>query len=170
MATSVKRKASDPNIAEGHKKRSTQASTTDSAPEEDNHNDQVINEPVVPEQENGDENDASDDRDITAKNTTSRRNGRATATESHDIHIARETAELFKSNIFKLQIDELLEQVKLKEKHVLKVEKFLHKLYDILQEIPEWEEKTLAEVDSFFKNKTVSVPFVDPKPVPQTTN
>ncbi|KOG99583.1 rRNA-processing protein UTP22 [Saccharomyces eubayanus] len=170
MATSVKRKASDPNIAEGHKKRSTQANTIDSAPEGDNHNAPVTNDPLVPEQENGDDNGASDDRDITAKNTTSRRNGRATATESHDIHIARETAELFKSNIFKLQIDELLEQVKLKQKHVLKVEKFLHKLYDILQEIPDWEEKTLAEVDSFFKNKTVSVPFVDPKPVPQTTN
>ncbi|CAI4291829.1 CBM_collapsed_G0002990.mRNA.1.CDS.1 [Saccharomyces cerevisiae] len=38
------------------------------------------------------------------------------------------------------------------------------------EEIPDWEEKSLAEVDSFFKNKIVSVPFVDPKPIPQNTN
>lgn len=57
---------------------------------------------------------------------------------SQDIQIARETAELFKSNIFKLQIDELLEQVKLKDSHIVRVEKFLHKLYDMIQEVPEW--------------------------------
>ena len=91
-------------------------------------------------------------------------------TVSYDIHIARETAELFKSNIFKLQIDELLQQVKIDQTHILKVEKFLHKLYDLIQRVPEWEGKTLPEVISYFKNKSVSVPFADPKPNPTTTN
>lgn len=173
MATSVKRKASetsDQNIVKVQKKHSTQDSTTDNGSKENDHSSQAINERTVPEQEN-DESDTSPESNEVATNTAAtRHNGKVTATESYDIHIARETAELFKSNIFKLQIDELLEQVKLKQKHVLKVEKFLHKLYDILQEIPDWEEKSLAEVDSFFKNKIVSVPFVDPKPIPQNTN
>lgn len=119
MATSVKRKASetsDQNIAEEHKKRSTQESTTHYGKEENGRNNQIDNVYVMPEEEDDDGSDTSpQDQEIAANNTASRRNGRATATESHNIHIARETAELFKSNIFKLQIDELLEQVKLKE-------------------------------------------------------
>lgn len=88
-----------------------------------------------------------------------------------DMQVAKETAELFKSNIFKLQIDELLTNVKLPEKHILKMEKFLHKLYDLLQEIPEWgSEKTLSEVEQFFQDKTTSIPFVDPKPLAHNTN
>ncbi|EDO15642.1 hypothetical protein Kpol_473p1 [Vanderwaltozyma polyspora DSM 70294] len=110
-----------------------------------------------------DDDEDSDDDDIKTNK------GKSASTTANDIHIARETAELFKSNIFKLQIDELLEQVKLKESHVLKVEKFLHKLYDMIQLVPEWEEKSLIEVDTFFKDKIVTVPFVDPKPLPSTT-
>lgn len=92
------------------------------------------------------------------------------STAAQDIHIVRETAELFKSNIFKLQIDELLEQVKLKDSHILKVEKFLHMLHDMINDIPEWEEKTLSEAETFFKGKIVTIPFVDPKPDTSTTN
>lgn len=88
---------------------------------------------------------------------------------SQDIQIARETAELFKSNIFKLQIDELLEQVKLKESHIIRVEKFLHKLYDLIQEVPEWKPHTLEEVEAYFSGKVVAVPFVDPKPQANST-
>ncbi|KAH3900894.1 probable U3 small nucleolar RNA-associated protein 22 [Saccharomycodes ludwigii] len=88
---------------------------------------------------------------------------------SQDIQIARETAELFKSNIFKLQIDELLEQVKLKDKHILRMEKFLHKLYDMIQEIPDWTNKSLVDVENFFHDKIVTVPFADPKPALKNT-
>lgn len=92
------------------------------------------------------------------------------STAAQDIHIVRETAELFKSNIFKLQIDELLGQVKLKDSHILKVEKFLHMLHDMIDDIPEWEEKTMSEAEAFFKGKVVTIPFVDPKPDASTTN
>lgn len=88
---------------------------------------------------------------------------------SQDIQLARETAELFKSNIFKLQIDELLEQVKLKDSHIVRVEKFLHKLYDMIQEVPEWTPQSLEDVEKYFHGKVVSVPFVDPKPQAKNT-
>ena len=117
------------------------------------------------EDDSGSENDEEEETEEKHSNTA-----KSSTTAAHDIHIARETAELFKSNIFKLQIDELLEQVKLKESHVLKVEKFLHKLYDMIQQVPDWEEHSITEVESFFKGKIVSVPFVDPKPMAATTN
>lgn len=113
---------------------------------------------------------ASDtDNDSENENEFSQAKNHVTTT-AQDIHIARETAELFKSNIFKLQIDELLEQVQLNNKHILKVEKFLHKLYDLIQQVPESSEKSLTEIQSFFKDKIVAIPFVDPKPNVNNTN
>ncbi|AGO11801.1 AaceriADR029Wp [[Ashbya] aceris (nom. inval.)] len=107
---------------------------------------------------------SSDEEDIAEQKASTRKAG----VGAQDIQIARETAELFKSNIFKMQIDELQEQVKLKESHILRVEKFLHRLYDLLQGVPEWEGHSLAEVDAFFKGKAVCVPFCDPKPASST--
>ncbi|GMM30135.1 rRNA-processing protein [Martiniozyma asiatica (nom. inval.)] len=83
---------------------------------------------------------------------------------SHDIQVARETAELFKSNIFKLQIDELLKELKLKESHCKLVEKVLHKLHSIIQKIPNSKEMSLDEATKFFENKKTTIPFPDPKP------
>lgn len=118
------------------------------------------------EEVDDDEEEEEEDGNEESKNTSNTKSN----TSAQDIHIARETAELFKSNIFKLQIDELLEQVKLNKVHVLKVEKFLHKLYDLIQRVPAWENKSLVEVNSFFKDKIVTVPFVDPKPLTTNTN
>lgn len=83
---------------------------------------------------------------------------------SQDIQIARETAELFKSNIFKLQIDELIKELKLKESHCLLIEKVLHKLNNIIQQIPDSEKLSLDEASNYFKSSNISVPFPDPKP------
>ncbi|SJM82905.1 probable U3 small nucleolar RNA-associated protein 22 [Zygosaccharomyces bailii] len=114
------------------------------------------------------EKEDGEDEDTEVNRASSK--GSSHNTAAHDIHIVRETAELFKSNIFKLQIDELLQQVGLKDSHILKVEKFLHMLHDLIHEIPAWEERSFAEADSFFKGKIVSIPFVDPKPDLSTTN
>jgi U3 small nucleolar RNA-associated protein 22 len=83
---------------------------------------------------------------------------------SEDVQIARETAELFKSNIFKLQIDELIKEVTLKDTKVAKIEKFLHKLYDLIQDIPEFKDRSIEQVDSWFRDRKTAVPFNDPKP------
>lgn len=127
--------------------------------------------------ENSNNNDDDEDGESSEKKTTkstgttmTNLKGQSGGTAAQDIHIVRETAELFKSNIFKLQIDELLQQVKLKDSHILKVEKFLHMLHDLVHEVPEWEPKTIGEAESFFKGKIVRIPFVDPKPDPVTTN
>ncbi|CEP61592.1 rRNA-processing protein UTP22 LALA0_S03e06326g [Lachancea lanzarotensis] len=111
-----------------------------------------------------DEDEEDDDEDRTQDNQQQQhKSGQLSA---QDVQMARATAELFKSNIFKLQIDELLQQIKLKDSRILKVEKFLHKLYDTIQMVPDWEPTALADVESYFKGKIVAVPFADPKPAP----
>lgn len=95
----------------------------------------------------------------------------AAKVSAKDMQVAKETAELFKSNIFKLQIDELVKNVQLPEKHILKMENFLHKLYDLIQDLPDWDsQKTLEDIEDFFHDKTTTIPFADPKPVPGNTN
>lgn len=89
-----------------------------------------------------------------------------------DIQIARETAELFKLNIFKMQIDELIKQVKLHETKIAVVEKFLHKLYGAVQDIDDVSDLDLDSANGLFSDSTkhqrfqkVSIPFADPKPI-----
>ncbi|KAG7851161.1 hypothetical protein KL941_000830 [Ogataea angusta] len=85
---------------------------------------------------------------------------------SQDVQIARETAELFKSNIFKLQIDELVKELRLKDSHCKLIERVLHRLYEIIQDISASEAFSLEEAENYFeksKNK-VAIPFPDPKP------
>lgn len=83
---------------------------------------------------------------------------------AQDVQIAREAAELFKSNIFKLQIDELVSEVKIKEAHVARIEKVLHRLHSCILQVQPLENLTLEEAESHFNPKKVTIPFPDPKP------
>ncbi|CUM52435.1 uncharacterized protein AC631_05474 [Debaryomyces fabryi] len=86
------------------------------------------------------------------------------ALSAQEVQVARETAELFKSNIFKLQIDELVKEVKLKDSHVSKIEKVLHRLHDFINKIPPIENLTLQQAENHFNSKKLVIPFPDPKP------
>ena len=59
-----------------------------------------------------------------------------TADEMNEL---KETKELFKSNLFKLQIEELLSEVSIKYNKTSKLEGFLHRLKTALDELPEVE-------------------------------
>lgn len=121
----------------------------------------------MPEHDNEDEDDDDDDDEDEEEEEkqTVKHNGKTKKSLSaQDVQIARETAELFKSNIFKLQIDELIKEVRLKDNKVAKIEKFLHKLYDLIQEIPEFKDKSLEQVETYFRRTKASAPFNDPKP------
>lgn len=83
---------------------------------------------------------------------------------AQDVQAARETAELFKSNIFKLQIDELVNEVKIKDSHVAKIEKALHRLHHCISQIPATEQLTLEEAEKKINTKKLVIPFPDPKP------
>ncbi|CAO3628946.1 unnamed protein product [Cunninghamella blakesleeana] len=88
-------------------------------------------------------------------------------TASDDIVVAggeleglKETAELYKSNIFKLELDELLNEIQPKyEKHD-KLEKSLHNLKSIFDSIPEGKEYLLSDFESMMKKKhKIMVPY-----------
>ncbi|ODV78075.1 Nrap protein [Suhomyces tanzawaensis NRRL Y-17324] len=83
---------------------------------------------------------------------------------AQDIQVARETAELFKSNIFKLQIDELMKELKLKDSHVAKIEKVLHRLHELISQVPSTENLLLNQAEALFNSKKIVIPFPDPKP------
>ncbi|KAI5951265.1 UTP22 [Candida jiufengensis] len=83
---------------------------------------------------------------------------------AQEIRIARETAELFKSNIFKLQIDELLKELKVKKSHEEKMEKVLRRLHDLIKQIPIIENLSLSQAENLFNPKKIVIPFPDPKP------
>ncbi|CAI5756410.1 unnamed protein product [Candida verbasci] len=81
---------------------------------------------------------------------------------AQDIQIARETADLFKSNIFKLQIDELMRELKIKKSHEDKMEKVLRRLHDLIKQVPSIENLSLQQAEQHFKK--LVIPFPDPKP------
>lgn len=83
---------------------------------------------------------------------------------AQEVQIARETAELFKSNIFKLQIDELMSEVKIKEQNISRVEKVLHRLHDCILQVPSAENLTLSEAEKLVNTKKVAIAYPDPKP------
>ncbi|KAI5968816.1 UTP22 [Candida theae] len=115
--------------------------------------------------EDGGDEDGGDEDDVDDKALQARPSKKGkTQLTAQDIQVARETAELFKSNIFKLQIDELMKEVKVKKSHEEVMEKVLHRLHDLIKEIPAVENLSLHEAEGLFNHKKVAIPFPDPKP------
>lgn len=143
--------------------------------EEDEELDQAQNDNAVASSDDeGDENDdddenetdnedaSQDDENPTSRNVKKNDNSHV---NNNDILLATETAELFRSNIFKLQIDELLSEIKLKEEKIQKVEKFLNLAYEIIEnEIPDSEIFSIKDINKNFTNSSIQIPFPDPKP------
>lgn len=85
---------------------------------------------------------------------------------AQDVQVARETSELFKSNIFKLQIDELLATLNPSEKHTKKIEKVLHKLHSLIQDVDPSKPLSLDEAEALISKSAtkITIPFSNPKP------
>lgn len=140
-----------------------EAITKNAAGNDDSSDEDDDDELVDNNSPNTEDGEGSEDEDE-EENATQSKPKNKSALSAQEVQIARETAELFKSNIFKLQIDELIKEVKLKDTKVAKIEKFLHKLHDMVQSIPELKDQTLEQTESWFKNKKTAIPYNDPKP------
>lgn len=116
------------------------------------------------ENESFEEEESEEDEEEEEESTKDSKSKNKSTLSARDVQLAREASELFISNAFKLQIDELIKEVKLKDTKVAKIEKFLHKLYDLIQTVPELKDQTLEEAESWFKNKKTAIPYNDPKP------
>ncbi|ODQ78354.1 hypothetical protein BABINDRAFT_64885 [Babjeviella inositovora NRRL Y-12698] len=144
----------------GHVAKKPVTSLADLESEDGSESQEELEDIIDPQTQS--ENDEEDAADVEAPVKKKRPTRKQLAAQ--DIQAARETAELFKSNIFKLQIDELLKEVKLKESSVVLIEKALHRLYDLIQQIPEVSDLSLDAATGMFDSKKLTVPFADPKP------
>lgn len=107
------------------------------------------------ESENEDEDEDEDKSDRPLKKAR-------TGISAEEIQIARETSELFKSNIFKMQIDELLKEVALEEKYVSSVNHVLFKLNNILKDGKAVKDLSLKDAEKAVGK--IIIPFAEPKP------
>ncbi|KAL0259951.1 U3 snoRNP protein [Diplodia seriata] len=76
------------------------------------------------------------------------------------------TGEVYKSNMFKLQVDELLEQIRPKHgKKEAAAEKALHELKSIIEKIPAREPAPVLDAErALIKQSKVAIPFPHPRP------
>ncbi|KAF9344020.1 hypothetical protein BGX26_004904 [Mortierella sp. AD094] len=86
------------------------------------------------------------------------------APTNEEIQGLQESSELFKSNIFKLQIEELLKEVQVDYKKSQPLEAALRKLKDIFDRTPEHQELSLSAIKSNMKKKSIVIPFPKPEP------
>ncbi|XP_077202495.1 nucleolar protein 6 [Paroedura picta] len=77
---------------------------------------------------------------------------------SEELSRLKETENLFHSNLLRLQIEELLKEVTLKEKRRQKIDAFLHQINALLAKIPEAPESDIT--DQSWLPKGVKVPFL----------
>ncbi|XP_048705773.2 nucleolar protein 6 isoform X2 [Caretta caretta] len=77
---------------------------------------------------------------------------------NEELNQLKETENLFHSSLLRLQIEELLKEVKLKEKKKQKIDAFLHEINTLLSAVPETLETDLA--NQSWLPKDVKVPFL----------
>ncbi|NWZ30687.1 NOL6 protein, partial [Asarcornis scutulata] len=77
---------------------------------------------------------------------------------SEELNRLKETEDLFHSSLLRLQIEELLKEVTLKETKKKKIDAFLHEINSLLSAIPETSESDLT--DQSWLPRDVKVPFL----------
>lgn len=114
-----------------------------------------------------DEGDSEDDEEL-GDEEHQKKSSSSKGLSAEEVQVARETSELFKSNIFKMQIDELMEELKLNNKQVQLINKLLYQVHQAIENnLPEKATfYSLSETEQLFagKKKTNVIPFPDPKP------
>jgi len=89
---------------------------------------------------------------------------RSTASADNNASVSL-TGGTFKSNMFKLQVDEMLAEIRPKHgKKEAAAEEALHKLKGIIEGLPATKPATIADAERDLIKKRVAIPFPDPKP------
>ncbi|KAH8549941.1 Nrap protein [Umbelopsis sp. PMI_123] len=77
----------------------------------------------------------------------------------------KETSELFKSNIFKMEIDELLKEVDIDYKKMTALELVLHRMKALFDQSQDINDATVQQVEKTMKEKhNITIPFPQPGP------
>lgn len=72
------------------------------------------------------------------------------ALSAEEVQVARETAQLFKSNIFKMQIDELLSEINISEKRFKLVDKCLFEINDLIASVKDSKQYSIKDAKKQF--------------------
>ncbi|CAG8474805.1 11484_t:CDS:10 [Ambispora gerdemannii] len=87
------------------------------------------------------------------------------APTNEEIQGLKETADLFKSNIFKLKIDELLSEVQIDYEQAKLLENNLHQIKEIFDSIPDQPGSNVMQIKQQLKKRhKIVIPFPDPIP------
>ncbi|KAI7865088.1 Nrap protein [Spinellus fusiger] len=110
-------------------------------------------------------NEEKEPTEETEQGTKKKLSRKAIKIRGGELEGMKETAELFKSNIFKLEIEELLAEVSAKYEHHKALEKALHHIKAVFDVIPDGKEMLLHDFkkDMLKKNK-IETPFPHPQP------
>jgi U3 small nucleolar RNA-associated protein 22 len=97
--------------------------------------------------------------------TIGRQTGRDSAKDALASGASAFTSGTFKSNIFKMQVDELLEQLKPRHgKREKKAEEALHTLKKTIEQIPARAPQEIEQAERSLTKEKVAIPFPDPRP------
>ncbi|TPX62830.1 hypothetical protein PhCBS80983_g00180 [Powellomyces hirtus] len=122
------------------------------------------------EDEAGSDDDEAAEEDSAEADATPKRKKLAA---THDLYKAptndemqqlRDTTDLFKSNLFKLQIDELMNNVRIDHTKTGALEKALRKVKEVLDTVDDIPELGLAEITQNMKAQGIVIPFPNPAP------
>lgn len=118
---------------------------------------------------------AAEDNDATSKSVKftkqqlaaqiGRQTGRSLAKDALVSGASAFTSGTFKSNMFKLQVDELLEQLRPRQgKREKKAEEALHALKKTIEQIPARASQEVEQAERSLTKEKVAIPFPDPRP------
>jgi U3 small nucleolar RNA-associated protein 22 len=94
-----------------------------------------------------------------------RQTGRDSAKDALASGASAFTSGTFKSNMFKMQVDELLEQLRPRQgKREKKAEEALHALKKTIEQIPARAPQEIEQAERSLTKEKVAIPFPDPRP------
>ncbi|EMR08443.1 hypothetical protein PNEG_03274 [Pneumocystis murina B123] len=71
---------------------------------------------------------------------------------------------LFKSNYFKLQIDDLLDETRLNSNDIKEIQNYIYQIKNIIENIPNKKENDINFIIEEMKEFNICIPFPEPKP------
>ncbi|ORY37100.1 Nrap protein [Rhizoclosmatium globosum] len=140
----------------------------DESPEFDNYDD--IEEDVEDSEEEEEDNNEQEPQQKKAKtSSTTSSNQKFHLPSNDEIQKLKETTDLFQSNLFRLQIDELIKEVALDYNKTGNIDKALHALKAVLDSCKDIKELDFKQATLLLKKQGVAIPFHQ-KPDPNAIN
>lgn len=124
-------------------------------------NEEIEDEASDVDVEESDYSEEEDEVDAPEKVDHASKKQKHNAPSAEEVQVARETAQLFKSNIFKMQIDELLSEINVSEKKSKSVDKCLFEINDAIKSIEGSRAYTIKAAKKQFPKTQL---FCDPQP------